>query len=148
MMFVKVFSTAFKATSLMTFFSYMVSTMQKENFKEPKLLGGMVKNVFPGMNETTSYASGWLIHYSLGLTWTIVQQLYMKANNRTPSIPTAIGLGVVSGVTGVAVWHLLFKVLPHPPRTNRKKFYGQLMVAHLVFSSIVVAEEARKSVVN
>ena len=42
-------------------------------------------------------------------------------------------MGAFSGVFGIMVWNLIFKLHPNPPKTKLNEFNLQLLIAHLVF---------------
>jgi hypothetical protein len=130
------------STSVMTAFSYAVSAAAKENFKEPALLSVFVKRL-TGVSHPLIKASGWPVHYTLGSVWASVYTLWVKGLQDQSSVKKAVAFGIFSGTVGVVVWRLMFQLIPHPPETNRRKFYQQLFVAHLLFAlSLAKAKSA------
>jgi hypothetical protein len=121
------------ATSVMTAFSYALSAMEKENYKEPQLLSGFVKGWLSKENGIINY-SGWLVHYTLGCTWAGVYTLLNKQFSHKVSSKHAFLFGCISGAIGVLTWKALFEHHPHPPKTAHRKFYRQLFAAHLLFA--------------
>jgi hypothetical protein len=68
----------------------------------------------------------------------------LKQKGVQPTVRTALTLGVLSGVVAVASWNLIFKAHPQPPETDFKRFYGHLILAHLVFSLVTVKSGGKK----
>lgn len=120
-------------TSLMTLYSYLLSEDKNKNFKEPKLLGILVERIFPRLNRRKSQLAGWLLHYAVGFVFCAAYAKLWKS--KTPLMDHyGIVPGAASGLIAVAVWRSAIKLHPRPPRTNYKKFYGQLIPAHMIFA--------------
>jgi hypothetical protein len=49
---------AIAGTAAMTLFSYFLSSKKDKDFREPALLGKMVKRILPGSEETVSEIAG------------------------------------------------------------------------------------------
>lgn len=50
-----------------------------------------------------------------------------------PTLKSGLILGGLSGLTGILIWKLAFKIHPDSPRIDFKKFYVQLLFAHIVY---------------
>ena len=121
------------ATSVMTAFSYALSAIENENYREPPLLSGFVKGWLRKENGIINY-SGWPVHYTLGCTWAGVYTSFIKQFSHKISSRHAFLFGCVSGAIGVLTWKALFQHHPNPPKTAHRKFYRHLFSAHLLFA--------------
>jgi hypothetical protein len=128
----EILSGAIAGTSAMTLYSYLLSESKNKQFREPELLAILLKRLFPQINKRTTRVEGWMLHYSVGLFFTaIYDRIWRKTKG--PSLSSAFLLGSISGVVGISVWKKTFDLHPQPPLIEFKKYYGQLLVAHLVF---------------
>jgi hypothetical protein len=120
------------ATSMMTAFSYAVSAVERENFKEPQLLSVFLERM-TAVHHPLIKVSGWPAHYTLGCVWAGVYTFWAEQLQHKISFKQALRFGLFSGTVGVIIWRAMFRHLPHPPKTDRVKFYRQLFIAHIVF---------------
>ena len=132
----KILLPAVTGTSLMTLFSYVVSKYENENFSEPELLAAMEKDLLPEAAKHLALPAGWATHYSIGVLITWIYKQTNKRNNKSV-LKNGILLGGWSGIAGVAMWQLFFSVHPAPPSVPVRKFFIQLLWAHLVFGITV-----------
>jgi hypothetical protein len=124
--------SAAAATSTMTLFSYIVSDKEGENFREPDLLGGFLEKSF-GIKEKISQPLGWVSHYLIGAGFAAGYKFLLNTAETQPSPKNGILYGAFAGLAGILSWKVSFENHPNPPKTHRKGFYAQLMVAHLIF---------------
>ena len=124
----KVLLPSTSATSAMTLFSYVVSSLTGQQFREPVLL-----NHFFNDTQQRSAARGWWLHYLVGLSFALVYQLLWKRFVRLPPTPDGLSYGALGGLIGILGWRITFATHPRPPRTNRRGYLTQLFVAHLIF---------------
>jgi hypothetical protein len=130
----EILSGAIAGTSVMTLYSYLLSESKNKQFREPELLAILLKRLFPRINKSTTRMEGWMLHYLVGLFFTsIYDRVWRKTKG--PSLSSALLLGAISGVVGISVWKKTFDLHPEPPLIEFKKYYGQLLVAHLVFGA-------------
>lgn len=122
-------------TIAMTLFSYLVSVASGHNFIEPRPLGQLLLRLWPGVNRWWSIAVGWLLHYLVGVAFVTVYVIVWHTTPVYANLVNGAWMGFVSGVVGVAVWHLTFKVHPNPPVVPLVKYYLHLLAAHVVFGS-------------
>lgn len=130
----KITIAAIAGTTFMTSFSYVMAKMRKKQFKEPELLNKLVSRagiikVSPSKNHIT----GWLLHYSVGFFFSTVYDRIWTKSAVKPNLISGITLGAISGIFGIIIWNLTFKIHPNPPKTHLKEFYIQLFFAHLIF---------------
>lgn len=138
------------STSIMTVFSYLVGRLNNKNYSEPVLLAKIINFYLPFLAPRLSKPAGWLGHYVLGITWYLVFTAMLK---RYPAKHVWFGItvfGALSGILAVFTWRYLFKSAGLSNLVNYKGFYGQLFVAHFIFSysskllSIQAAEQQRR----
>lgn len=126
----KSISAAVLGTTAMTAYSYGVSAFHEKNFREPDLLSRMLHR--KGLNKRNAKIAGWTAHYGVGLLFTLAYSAIWKKKN-VRVLRSSVPLGIISGIIGAAVWDATFKIHPAPPLLNYKKFYRQLIFAHIVF---------------
>ncbi|ELR71662.1 hypothetical protein C900_02398 [Fulvivirga imtechensis AK7] len=122
-------------TTAMTAFSYAISAARGKQFREPELLNKLTRRIEERLEIRRRHndVEGWLMHYLVGLLFsTIYDQLWQKSRINT-SFFKSLAMGGVTGVFGVSIWHLTFKMHPNPPKIHLKEFYVQLLVAHVIF---------------
>lgn len=125
---------AIAGTTFMTSFSYVMAKIRKKQFKEPEILNELVSKagiitISPAKNDIT----GWLLHYMVGFFFSTVYDRIWKKSAIKPNLFSGITFGAISGIFGIMIWNLTFKVHPNPPKVHLKEFYIQLFFAHLIF---------------
>lgn len=120
------------ATTAMTAFSYGNSTILNNNNKEPQLLN-ILLNRIQDIEIGKENFRGWLIHYFSGFIFLAPYYLLVQQKVIPLSYLSGILFGFIAGIIGVWVWAIVFKMHPNPPETNRRVFYIQLVLAHIVF---------------
>jgi hypothetical protein len=143
--FIKTIFSAAIATTTMTLFSYIVSKKEKENFKEPKLLGDFVERTVP-IHQKSSYPLGWFMHYLTGIAFAGIYRTLLNYKTIQPGMKDGAIYGFLAGGAGVLTWNTLFKTHPNPPQTDRKEFYAQLIVAHVIFGVTLSLFNGNKSI--
>ncbi|MCC6412062.1 MAG: hypothetical protein IT270_10410 [Saprospiraceae bacterium] len=117
----------------MTLFSYLVSRSENRNYREPEVLGELI-NRFPiNFSKTQTQIAGWVAHYATGVGFEVLYSQLWKQKKIKPSLASGALLGAASGVAGILVWKAAFKAHPNPQPKNLKKYFGHLMLAHVVF---------------
>lgn len=130
----KILSSAIVGTSAMTLFSYLVSEIENKNFSEPEVLSQLIKRLPKISNsESSAEISGWLGHYAIGILFVAIYDELWKDKKIKPSLTSGALLGAASGLAGVAAWKSIFEIHPNPPAMNLKKYFGHLIIAHIVF---------------
>jgi hypothetical protein len=124
-------------TSVMTLFSYLMSELANEDFSEPRHLSVMLKRLVPGLPKKSEHLVGWSAHYTVGSLFATFYVWLWKRKQVRPTLKTALLIGALSSVIAVLIWRATFKVHPLPPRINYRKFYLQLVPAHIIFALIV-----------
>lgn len=122
-------------TSLMTLYSYLLSGVKGENFKEPELLGILGRRAFPNLSKRDSQVAGWIAHYIVGIIFCMIYRKLWQSK-RASNFNYNLSLGLASGIVAVAVWKTVFTIHHRPPRTDYGKFYGQLIPAHIIFAIV------------
>ncbi|WP_207420109.1 hypothetical protein [Desertivirga brevis] len=127
--------TSTVATSIMTAFSYLISSLKKENYREPELLAGIVDHlVVKDKRQQRLTADGWLIHYTMGAVWSPIQLYVLKHKDTKANYVHAAAFGVFGGITGSIIWELSFRAACYRPKINKRAFYLHLVLAHVVYS--------------
>lgn len=136
----KIVISSVAATSLMTIFSYFVSELNRRNFKEPKLLGALLKDALPNSKKGLAIPAGWVTHYSVGFLWALMYSYLFEKSHMKPDFKGGLVLGGFSGLIGAGVWKLAFRIHPNPPKIAFEKFYRHLQLAHLVYMLSLMRE--------
>lgn len=128
-----IFIPAIAGTTAMTVFSYLVSRSKKRNFREPEVLGQLIKSLPMKDSKDYSHVVGWSTHYGIGILFMVFYNEFWKRNIIKPSVTSGAMLGAASGLVGIIGWRSIFEIHPHPPAKNLKRFFGHLLLAHVVF---------------
>ncbi|MEO5684869.1 MAG: hypothetical protein ABIQ88_19660 [Chitinophagaceae bacterium] len=119
-------------TTLMTFYSYIVSWTKDKNFKEPRLLGTLAQRI-TGMPERDKWTAGWHIHYLTGLLFAEIYAPFWSDDIHSCNSKTGLILGGLSGVAAILIWKFTLEMHPFPPAVNFNRFAGVLFIAHVIF---------------
>lgn len=135
MKFLKILSSSFVGTTLMTAFSYYMSVTQKKQFKEPVLLNKLLdrSRFIKSLSKKTSIP-GWAIHYAIGTAFLLGYHFLWEDTSAEPSVASGLTLGLPSGLLGVAGWSLLMRSHDNPPPVDSFRYYIHLLPAHVIFS--------------
>ncbi|RDK85466.1 hypothetical protein [Marinirhabdus gelatinilytica] len=126
------------ATSCMTGFSYLFSTILGENFKEPQLLTDLLGEI---AGRKLSVWVGWVVHYLTGIMFLGMLIGLYSITGVEVSIVWGIVFGMVMGGIGILMWKVLYKVAQEDPPTNTRLFHLQLIIAHVFFGMAAIAIE-------
>lgn len=129
----KTLISAIVGTSAMTIFSYLVSASENKNFREPEVVGQLVERLPKSPSKESSKIAGWVIHYTIGLSFVAFYNELWKRKIIKPSVTSGALLGAASGLVGITGWKGIFEVHPNPPAKNLKPYFSHLMLAHVVF---------------
>ena len=143
----KIIVSGLAATSLMTLFSYIVSAYKEKNFKEPELLAALEENALPAEAKKLALPAGWSTHFGVGIVWAGVYEYLWQNADIKPTLKSGLVLGGLSGLMGVLIWRAAFKIHPAPPRIEYGRFFGHLILAHVVYGIVVtMAGKDRKAI--
>ncbi|HEY3405922.1 MAG TPA: hypothetical protein VGK59_21200 [Ohtaekwangia sp.] len=127
----KIISSAILGTTFMTAWSIIVSRKTQKQFREPVLLNLLLRRMAYKNKVDADSAAGWISHYLAGAAFTAVyDQVWQK---QKPSLRNSLVLGGISGLAGIGIWEMAFQMHPNPPHVDRKNYYQQLLIAHLIF---------------
>ena len=129
----KTLSSAIVGTSAMTLFSYLVSESKDKNFREPEIISQLVERLPSGYSKTPADIIGWCTHYSIGILFVVFYRELWRETKIKPSLISGALLGGLSGLVGITGWQGMFESHPNPPSKNLKKYFGHLIIAHIVF---------------
>lgn len=136
----KILIAGIAGTLLMTLFSYLLSKTENEQYREPELLNKLIdrsKNL-PSVSDTRTNPIGWIAHFGIGIGFVAAYWLLWPKALDSPTIINVLILGAISGLVGIAAWKIFFTNHDNPPGNNRVGYYGQLFIAHLIFSAVAV----------
>ena len=121
------------ATLIMTGFSYLVSLISKQQFREPELLNQLVTTSLIPLKPYPKNFVGWIIHLVIGYLLALGLLYGWKVLNMSFLFYGTMG-GLILGIVGIIGWNIMLKVNPNPPQIARKQFYSHLIFAHIIFS--------------
>jgi len=123
-------------TTFMTLYSYLKSKKEKEEYTEPIVINKLIDNSkkLPSVDEEELHPAGWALHYATGISFVSAYWLLWRSALTKPTLSKVLIIGPLSGLSGIAVWKLLFAQHNNPPHTNRYRYYKQLFEAHIIFS--------------
>ena len=130
----------------MTAYSFVMSKQRNRNFREHHLLGTLLRRLVNGGSRKSSKVAGWIVHLAVGVLFAEVYAFISKKIMLKPAVPAGALLGGLSAIPSVLAWHLSLETHPYPPAVDRKRFYGQLIIAHVVFGvvAVVVLQKLRQ----
>ncbi len=125
--------SAFIATSAMTWFSYLLATLQSNEFKEPRLINVLLDRSGI-LSRTISKSSfvGWIIHYLVGLILITVFDAVWIYTTIEATFWSGAVLGAIAGSLAVIGWKMMFRLSPNPPDIDFNKYYLHLVAAHVI----------------
>jgi hypothetical protein len=121
-------------TNFMTVFSYIVSMLAKEDFSEPGHLSTMIHRLLPAFPKKANHTAGWASHYVMGILFAAVYVELWETGKIKHTIKNGIIMGTLSGALAVLIWKTTFKLHPLPPWINYRRYYIQLVSAHVVYA--------------
>lgn len=133
---------SFCATLLMTFFSYLCGKITGNQFSEAKLLGRLIRSGNSGKTGPWKLA-GWIVHLAIGVIFGILLKWALNLIKPEDLLVYSIIGGVLAGILGVLGWETMFRFHSNPPKVNLKKFYTQLIIAHIIFSLVFIGLYSR-----
>ncbi len=128
--------SSFWATSVMTLFGYIYSSVSGRNLKEPKLLGKLIKRAIPNIRKKSARLSGWGVHYAVGLLFT---EMYAKFWGRVPvesRLKSGFIFGAIGGLAAILIWRITFAFHPDPPSVDFSRFAINLFIGHILFGIV------------
>lgn len=120
-------------TTLMTIVSYCMSYTFGNQFKEPVLLNTLLRNSTWIREDSVNSAAGWLMHYTVGIGFVVIYYLLWNYAGLLPTYFNGGLLGLISGVFGICIWWIIFKIHQNPPSINRSGFFLHLIIVHIIF---------------
>ena len=127
--FKKVLFSGIIGTSAMTIFSYLISELMSDNFREPEIQTVLIGNILPTIKQFAPYLA-WSLHYFIGFGFIYVR--LWDYNKLRTNITSAILLGAVSGIIGIIGWYVTLIMYPDLPIINPKYFFILLFFAHII----------------
>jgi len=134
----KIMIAAFSGTNIMTGFSFLLSLSYKELFKEPVMLNYILHGIGVELKGKWKKAEAWIAHYVIGLFFVIIYEALWQYTNIKFGWLSGIVFGAASGAFGILCWHFIYRLPDHKPKAPMKEYYLPLILAHIVFASVVV----------
>ncbi len=122
------------STLVMTLFSHLVEMITGEKLNEAHLINLLIDRSKLSMKITRNHILGWLIHCVIGILMVFGLFLYQDQNASLPMHVHGLCMGLALGGLGTLGWWLILSFHPNVPENNWILFFGQLMVAHLIFA--------------
>ena len=122
------------STFFMTVFSYICGYITGHQFREPELLNQLVKTSVIPLKPNKKNILGWMIHLGFGVIFGVILKLSWSYFNFSSIIGFSIIAGIIAGMMGVLGWQVMFRLNPRPPKIQLRKFYLQLVIAHIIFT--------------
>lgn len=133
----KTLTAGITGTTIMTLFSYIAGYKREKKFEEPVLLREFIRRsrlpFFRSRNKRIEQVEGWLLHYAVGFIFSTLFNRVWEKTTFPRDMPAGVVLGAASGLVGIAVWGLLFRLHSNPPEVDRREFYKHLLIAHIIF---------------
>lgn len=130
----KVILAGVLGTVMMTAFSYVVSRMKSQQFREPKLLNMILRRSTYDMNPSNNSILGWVVHFSIGvILMTLFYILHLTFSFNISAISILL-YGISAGILSILSWHLMFILNPDSADIVLSEFYLQLLIAHVLFA--------------
>jgi hypothetical protein len=123
-------------TTAMTAFSYILSAINRNDFREPALLGKLIFRLNSAVDKLPAKIAGWHLHYSVGFIFCSVYDRIWEKSALKPGIRSGFLLGGICGIIAMIVWKTTLSLHPRPPKIYFLKFYAQLFPAHLIFGMV------------
>jgi hypothetical protein len=142
----RILLTSTAATSVMTTFSYFVSKVKKDNYKEPLLLADFFEKAVIKEKRQSTLLSAWTAHYAIGFLFGLIYEPTFAQTNTGFTVKKGLCFGLSAGTTAILAWSALFKIHPDRPKINFNVFYRQLMASHLIFGVIYVGVRSAKKI--
>jgi hypothetical protein len=141
----KILQMSIVATMGMTLFSYILSLILKEKFLETEILNQLI---FPNNKEARkNHPAGYVIHFTTGTFFASIYRKLWDSTHLQPNLSTGATMGFINGLAGISVWHVILRLHSNPPDVNFKRFYLQLLFAHIIFGLINSFMFLKKTVV-
>lgn len=130
------------ATSVMTAFSYILSRIKSDNYREPLLLADFLEKSVKTKKQTAS-SLGWIVHYGVGFLFGLIYEPVSKKHIDRPTFGKGFCFGLLAGAAAIGGWSVLFRLHPDKPKINHQLFFKQLVVSHVIFGLVYARLYAR-----
>lgn len=127
-------------TTFMTLYSYLKARKENQEYVEPVMINKLIDDSenLPRIKNEDSHPSGWVLHYATGIGFMGGYYLLWHKALAKPTLIKILVIGSLSGLTGIAVWKLLFTQHNRPPQNYRYGYYRQLFIAHIIFTLFAI----------
>ncbi|RZJ75214.1 MAG: hypothetical protein EOO45_06305 [Flavobacterium sp.] len=133
----KIAIAAFRATNIMTTFSYLLSASYKKLFKEPVMMDFVLEGIGIHLKGKWHKIGGWIAHYIIGFAMVICYEAVWRYTIVKFGFVSGIIFGIVSGLIGILCWRAIYLTSIHDD-VSRRSYYIQLFFGHILFACAVV----------
>ncbi|MCZ4501115.1 MAG: hypothetical protein JWQ74_3672 [Marmoricola sp.] len=130
-----VVATSVVATSAMTVFSYIVSRIKADNYREPLLLADFFEKSAQTKKQT-ALSLGWIVHYGVGFLFGLIYEPISKKRIDRPPFRKGFCFGLLAGAAAIGGWSVLFRLHADKPKINHQLFFKQLVISHIIFGLV------------
>ena len=131
--------TGIAATTVMSLYSYVLSAVKQEQFREPEVLAALIVRLSPHLKRSRVRALAWGVHYAVGVFFAAIYHSLWRQQGTRPRFTGGLLAGGITGIGAIAVWRAVIAVHPCPPRLRYRAYYGQLLPAHVLFGIAAAA---------
>ncbi len=110
-------------------------------FKQQTQVIHLLGNILTGCNSQeislSQFATGVLAHYGVGFFFTLTYYSLENDGFLTWLLAPAIITGIISGILATVVWMGYIRIHQSPPRVHPIHYSLALLLAHVVFASVI-----------
>jgi hypothetical protein len=126
--------SGFTGTLSMTFFSYLLSSIYGNNFREPQLLNRLLAGSdIISLDIDKSSSIGWFLHYCFGWFFATLYYIMVRFFEVSPGWLAGLLFGMAAGLISIAGWKIMFMLNSNPPEVHQSKFFIHILLAHIIF---------------
>jgi hypothetical protein len=133
---IRIIFSGIAGVAIMTLFSGIVSAFSKFDFAEHNVMAKLLKQL--KIDEHTSYILGWKGHLLAGIGFAYLNKALLEKKMIKPEVKPAAVVGLMEGLIGIIIWKTAFQFHPNPPKIDLKKFFAQLLFAHVVYAVVSI----------
>jgi hypothetical protein len=136
-------------TTAMTAFSYGLSALAGEQFREPQLLSYLLyknKRWTLRKERRQAHPRGFALHYLVGIGFGTVYEYLWRPAVKLPTLASGAVFGIAAGLVGVAGWEAAIQFCKRPPALDKTTYYPHLVLGHMLFgaTAAMVAKRLNK----
>ena len=121
-------------TMVMTLFSHIMELVTQEKFNEAQLINILISRSHSPAEIGENHYFGWVVHFLIGVMMSFGLWLYYSKIMPPEFTYHGVCIGLGLGILGVFGWSLILNFHSNPPQNRWVLFFGQLIIAHIIFS--------------